>query len=166
MLRGDVVMNSVIGTTCVPTMVDGGHAPNALPQKATANVNCRIFPGVSVEDVQAQLATVVANPNIAMKVLGAPVVSPVSELRPDIERAIAQSIHKRQPGVTISPYLESGGTDGLIYRSAGIPTWATSGIFIKPDEMFAHGLNERIPVASFYAGVDHIHDLAVALGGR
>ena len=64
----------------------------------------------------------------------------------------------------VCPYLESGGTDGLIYRIAGIPTWASSGIFIKPDEMFAHGLNERIPVASFYAGIEHIHDLAVALG--
>ena len=151
-------------TTCVATMLDAGHAENALPQKATATVNCRIFPGVSVEDVQNQLATVVANPNIAMKVLGAPVVSPVSELRPDIERAIAQSIHKRQPGVTISPYLESGGTDGLVYRSAGIPTWASSGIFIKPDEMYAHGLDERIPVKSFYDALEHIHDLAVTLG--
>ena len=80
------------------------------------------------------------------------------------ERAIAQSIHKRQSGVPLSPYLESGGTDGLVYRTAGIPTWASSGIFIKPDEMYAHGLDERIPVQSFYDGIEHIHDLAVALG--
>ena len=151
-------------TTCVATMLNAGHAENALPQKATATVNCRIFPGVSVDDVQKQLATVVADPKIGIKVLGAPVVSPVSELRPDIERVIAQSIQKRQPGVGLSPYLESGGTDGMIYRTAGIPTWASSGIFIKPDEMFAHGLDERVPVKSFYDGIERIHDLAVALG--
>jgi acetylornithine deacetylase/succinyl-diaminopimelate desuccinylase-like protein len=151
-------------TTCVATMLNAGHAENALPQKATATVNCRIFPDVSVDDVQKQLATVVADPKIGIKVLGAPVVSPVSELRPDIKRAIAQSIQKRQPGVGLSPYLESGGTDGMVYRTAGIPTWASSGIFIKPDEMFAHGLDERVPVKSFYDGIEHIHDLAVALG--
>ncbi len=91
--------------------------------------------------------------------------SPVSELRPDIERVIAQSIHQRYPGVALSPYLESGGTDGLVYRSAGIPTWASSGVFIKPNEMFAHGLDERIPVKSFYDGIEHIYDLARALAG-
>ena len=151
-------------TTCVATMLNAGHAENALPQKATATVNCRIFPGVAVEDVRKQLASVVADPKIEIKVLGAPVVSPVSELRPDIERAISKSIQKRQPGVPLSPYLESGGTDGMIYRTVGIPTWASSGIFIKPDEMYAHGLDERVPVKSFYDGIEHIHDLAVALG--
>ena len=151
-------------TTCVATMLNAGHAENALPQKATATVNCRIFPGVAVEDVRKQLASVVADPKIEIKVLGAPVVSPVSELRPDIERAISKSIQKRQPGVPLSPYLESGGTDGMIYRTVGIPTWASSGIFIKPEEMYAHGLDERVPVKRFYDGIEHIHDLAVALG--
>jgi acetylornithine deacetylase/succinyl-diaminopimelate desuccinylase-like protein len=153
-------------TTCVATMLNAGHAENALPQKATATVNCRIFPGVAVEDVRKQLASIVADPKIEIKVLGAPVVSPVSELRPDIERAISNSIQKRQPGVPLSPYLESGGTDGMVYRTLGIPTWASSGIFIKPDEMYAHGLDERVPVKSFYDGIEHIHDLAVALGNN
>lgn len=152
-------------TTCVTTMLNAGHAENALPQKATATVNCRIFPGVSVADVQQQLGKIVADPNVAIKVVGAPVASPVSELRPDVERAITQSVHKRYPGIAVSPYLESGGTDGLVYRSVGIPTWASSGVFIKPDEMFAHGLNERILVKSFYDGIEHLHDLALALGG-
>ena len=152
-------------TTCVATMLNGGHAENALPQKAAATVNCRIFPGVSAEDVRGELVKVVANPRIQVTIMGAPIVSPVSELRPDVERAIAASIRKRYSGVPLSPYLESGGTDGLIYRSAGIPTWASSGVFIKPDEMFAHGLDERIPVKSFYDGLDHIHDLAIELGG-
>ena len=152
-------------TTCVATMLDAGHAENALPQKATATINCRIFPGVTVEQVQEQIAKVVANPNVAIKVVGAPQASPVSELHPEIERVIAQSIHKRYPGVALSPYLESGGTDGLVYRAAGIPTWASSGVFIEPNKMFAHGLDERIPVKSFYDGIEHIFDLARALGG-
>lgn len=152
-------------TTCVATMLNAGHAENALPQKAAATVNCRIFPGVAVEDVRKQLATVAANPKIQVTLTAPSVASPVSELRPDVEQAIARSIHKRYPGVPLSPYLESGGTDGLIYRTAGIPTWATSGVFIKPNEMFAHGLDERIPVKSFYDGLEHIHDLAVDLGG-
>ena len=152
-------------TTCVATMLNAGHAENALPQKAAAIVNCRIFPGVSAEDVRQQLVKTVANPKIQVTVMGTPVVSPVSELRPEIEAAIARSVHKAYPGVPLSPYLESGGTDGMIYRTAGIPTWASSGVFIKPDEMFAHGLDERIPVKSFYDGLDHIYDLAVDLGG-
>jgi carboxypeptidase PM20D1 len=89
----------------------------------------------------------------------------VSDLRPDVEGAIARSIHKLYPGVALTPYLESGGTDGKVYRTAGIPTWASSGVFIKPDEMFAHGRDERIPVKSFYDGIEHIYDLAVSLGG-
>jgi carboxypeptidase PM20D1 len=73
-------------------------------------------------------------------------------------------VHAHYPGVTVTPYLESGGTDGKIYRMAGIPTFATSGLFSKPSEMFAHGLNERLPVTSFYRGIDHIYRLAVDLG--
>jgi carboxypeptidase PM20D1 len=153
-------------TTCVATMLEAGHAENALPQRALAKVNCRIFPDVPVETVRQELIRVVANPRIEVKVTGEPALSPVSELRPDVAAAITRSIHARYPGVAVAPYLESGGTDGLVYRTAGIPTWASSGVFIKPDEMFAHGLNERVPVKSFYDGVDHLHDLAIALGGR
>jgi acetylornithine deacetylase/succinyl-diaminopimelate desuccinylase-like protein len=162
---GDPEFVGTTRTTCVATMLSAGHAENALPQKATATVNCRIFPGVAVDDVRQQLTKVVADPKIAVSVVGAPFASPVSELRPDVERAIAQSIHKRYPGVALSPYLESGGTDGKVYRPAGIPTWASSGVFIKPDEMFAHGLDERIPAKSFYDGIEHIYDLARTLGG-
>lgn len=152
-------------TTCVTTMLDAGHAENALAQKATATVNCRIFPGVTVDAVREQLIKVVADPNVTVKVMGAPFASPVSELRSDVERTITQSIRSRYPKVAISPYLESGGTDGMVYRTVGIPTWASSGVFIKPDEMFAHGLDERIPVKSFYDGIEHIYDLARAFGG-
>ena len=161
---GDPEFVGTTRTTCVATMLSAGHAENALPQKASATVNCRIFPGVAVEEVRQQLIKVVANPKIEVTLTAPSVASPVSDLRPDVEQAIARSIHKRYPGVPLSPYLESGGTDGLIYRTAGIPTWASSGVFIKPNEMFAHGLDERIPVKSFYDGLEHVYDLAVELG--
>jgi len=161
----DPSFNGTIRTTCVATMLEAGHAENALPQRAKATVNCRIFPGVAVADVQARLTEVVGNPAIKIVAINNPEASPVSEMRPDVMAAITRSIHKRQPGVPISPYLESGGTDGKVYRIAGIPTFATSGLFIRENEMFAHGLNERLPVKSFYDGLEHIHDLAVDLGG-
>jgi len=151
-------------TTCIATMLDAGHAQNALPQRATAVVNCRIFPGIQPEAVRAELVAAIGNDAVRVETMGDPQLSPVSEPRADVMAAIAASVHARTPGVAISPYLESGGTDGLIYRSAGIPTWASSGVFIRPEEMFAHGLNERIPVASFYAAIEHIHELALALG--
>ncbi len=150
-------------TTCVTTMLEAGHAPNALPQRASANVNCRLFPGVSVEAARQQLVEVIGNPAVQVTVKGAPQESAVSEMTPEIEAAIGRAIHAQYPGVPIAPYLESGGTDGLIYRSAGIPTFATSGVFMKPEEMFAHGLDERIPVRAFYEAIEQIHALAVDL---
>lgn len=154
-----------IRTTCVATMLEAGHAENALPQKAKATVNCRIFPGIAVADVQKTLTDLIADPKVKIEAIDDPQASPISEMRPDVLAAITRSIHKRQPGVPVSPYLESGGTDGKVYRSAGIPTFASSGMFNPQDEMFAHGLNERIRVSAFYDALEHIHDLAVDLGG-
>lgn len=162
-LRRDPAFVGTTRTTCVTTMLDAGHAPNALPQKASANVNCRIFPGTTVEAVRRTLVEVIGNEAVEVTVKGNPQESLVSEMTPEIEAAITRAIHACYPGVPIAPYLESGGTDGLIYRSAGIPTFATSGVFMKPDEMFAHGLNERIPVKAFYEAIEQIHALAVDL---
>lgn len=153
-------------TTCVPTMIEAGHAENALPQRASAKVNCRIFPDVPVEDIRQELIRIVGDPKVKVSVVGKPQLSRASVLTPEIEAAITRSIRKLYPGVAVSPYLESGGTDGLVYRAAGIPTFASSGVFIKADEMFAHGKNERVPVKSFYEGVRHVHDLATELGGN
>ncbi|MBP7611516.1 MAG: M20/M25/M40 family metallo-hydrolase [Steroidobacteraceae bacterium] len=152
-------------TTCVMTMLDAGHAENALPQKATATVNCRIFPGVPVEAVRDALVAAIADAGVQVTTLDTPEASPVSEMRPDVMQAITRAVHEKYPGVPIVPYLESGGTDGKVYRTAGIPTFASSGLFSKPSEMYAHGLNERLPVSSFYEGLDHIYQLAVELGG-
>lgn len=142
-------------TTCVATMLSGGHAENALPQRATATVNCRIFPGVEVEEVQAKLAEVVDNPELEFKVVGDASASPVSEMRDDVTAALAKVVHARYPGLPIVAYQESGGTDGKHFRAAGVPTLAMSGMFMRSEDMFAHGLNERLPVASFNDGLDH-----------
>jgi carboxypeptidase PM20D1 len=154
-----------LSTTCVATMLDAGHAENALPQRAEALVNCRIFPGSSVDDVLRTLGYVVADSTVVIEVTGDPVASPVSEPREDVMAAITKWVHARHPGMSVVPYLESGGTDGLVYRNAGIPTWASSGIFMKSSDMFMHGLNERIPVAAFDDAVDHILFLVRELGG-
>ncbi|MDT9600132.1 M20/M25/M40 family metallo-hydrolase [Sphingosinicella rhizophila] len=164
-LLADPTVAYEISTTCVATMLDAGHAENALPQRAKATVNCRIYPGDTVEGVKGRLAEAAGNKNVVVEVDGAPVVSPVSEPRSDVMAAIAKSVHARYPGIPISPYLEAGGTDGMIYRTKGIPTFASSGVFMKDSDVFFHGLNERLPVKAFYEAIDHVHDLAVDLGG-
>ena len=142
-------------TTCVVTMLRAGHAENALPQSATATVNCRVFPGVSADDVRTSLQRVVGNEAIIFDEIYAPTESPISELQEDIRAAVSASVHSRYPDVRMLPYMESGGTDGMHFRRAGIPTFAVSGIFMDPDEMFAHGLNERVPIKAFYDALDH-----------
>jgi acetylornithine deacetylase/succinyl-diaminopimelate desuccinylase-like protein len=142
-------------TTCVVTMLKAGHAENALPQSATATVNCRIFPGVDVADVERKLREVVANEQVEFALLDEPTASPISELREDVVDAVAEAVNYRYPQVKLIAYMESGGTDGMHFRRAGIPTWAVSGIFMNPDEMYAHGLNERVPIKAFYDALDH-----------
>jgi acetylornithine deacetylase/succinyl-diaminopimelate desuccinylase-like protein len=152
-------------TTCVATMLEAGHAENALPQTAKAAINCRIFPGIAVEEVHEELQKVVADPQVKIAVRDTPAASPVSEMRQDVMQAITRAVHAQYPGVPVVPYLESGATDGKWYRIAGIPTFGSSGLFAKESEMFAHGLNERLPVAAFYEGLEHIYQLALELGG-
>ena len=163
------VESSYVGTTrttCVVTMLRAGHAENALPQSATATVNCRIFPGVSVAQVQQTLREVVANDAVQFTLLDEPTESPVSELREDVVDAISEAVNERYPRVKLIAYMESGGTDGMHFRRAGIPTWAASGIFMDPDEMYAHGLNERVPIKAFYDALDHWSVIIRQLAGK
>ncbi|GAB2686316.1 M20/M25/M40 family metallo-hydrolase [Aliiglaciecola aliphaticivorans] len=163
------IESSYVGTTrttCVTTMLNAGHAENALPQSATATVNCRIFPGVSVDKVKQTLQEVVDNPEIEIVTLGDPVESPISELREDVMSAIGKAVHARYPKVDIIAYMESGGTDGKHFRKAGIPTWAMSSGFMNQNEMFAHGLNERLPIKAFYDGLDHWSIILKELAGN
>ncbi len=139
-------------TTCVATLLEGGHAPNALPQSAKATVNCRIFPGVKVEDVRLALAGV-AGENVEVKTLDEPLWSDASPLRADVINAVTRVVQKFYPGVPIVPQQASGASDGLVFRAAGIPTYGVDPTFIRDEDAFAHGLDERIPIKSFYDGL-------------
>jgi len=153
-------------TTCVVTMLQAGHAENALPQSATATVNCRVFPGVPVSAIEAALKQVVDNDAIEFKQLEEATESPISRLRPDVTAAVRKAVHARYPDIKVIAYMESGGTDGMHFRRAGIPTWAVSGLFMNPDEMYAHGLNERVPIKAFYDGLDHWSIILRELAGN
>ena len=138
-----------LGTTCVATMLQGGHARNALPQKATVNVNCRVFPGVSVDSVRDTLAQVVDDPAAQFTTLGNPLPSDASPLRDDVMRALRRAIDLRAPGLPILPSMSAGATDSLFFRRLGVPSYGVSGIFMRPKDEFAHGLNERVPLDTF-----------------
>ncbi|MCP4978827.1 MAG: M20/M25/M40 family metallo-hydrolase [Maribacter sp.] len=147
-------------------MLNAGHAENALPQSATATVNCRIFPGIKVEKVQKALHNAVKNKSVEIVMLDEPTVSPISELRDDVMKAITRAVDVRYPGINIMGIMESGATDGMYFRKAGIPTWGSSSVFMNPDEMYAHGLNERLPIAAFYEGLDHWTIIIKELAGK
>lgn len=136
------------GTTCVPTMLTGGHAENALPQSATATVNCRIFPGTGVTSTLDTLKVLIDNTDIEWVTLDEPLESDPSPLRRDVFDAIANGVHLSYPGLAIIPHMASGASDGLHFRAVGIPSYTFSGIFMKASDEFAHGLNERVPVAT------------------
>ncbi|MDE8652963.1 M20/M25/M40 family metallo-hydrolase [Novosphingobium album (ex Liu et al. 2023)] len=144
----------VIRTTCVPTMVNGGHAPNALPQSVEANVNCRIFPGTSRAGVQQTLGEIIADPaiGIAFKDNGT-LESIESPLDPRIMAAVDKAVHERAPGIAIVPGMSAGATDSMHFRAKGITALAVSASFIRPEDEFAHGLNERLPLATLDPGV-------------
>jgi acetylornithine deacetylase/succinyl-diaminopimelate desuccinylase-like protein len=151
-------------TTCVATMLTGGHAENALPQSATANVNCRIFPGVKPEDVRKALADVVGE-GVEVTSKSNPLTSDPSPLRKDVIDAVTRVVHRFYPGLPVVPVQSSGATDGLVFRSIGIPTYAVDPTFIRDKDSFAHGLNERIPVKSFYEGLEMWYLLVKDLAG-
>ena len=137
-----------LGTTCIPTMLAGGHAENALPQSATATVNCRIFPGNSVADIMGTLQLAVENPELDWSIVGIPVSSDASPFNSEVMTAVKTSLEPIYPGIPVIPQMGSGTTDGAYFRAAGIPSYSLTGIFINPKDSFAHGLNERIPKIS------------------
>lgn len=153
-------------TTCVATMLKAGHAENALPQSATATINCRIFPGESVEDVQQTLVEVAENPALEISMLYDPMPSPVSPMIEEVTAAVTRAVHDNYGDVPIIPYMAPYGTDGLQMRNEGMPTYGVMGLFIRDEDIFAHGLNERVPVRSFYTALDYWHQMLRELGGR
>lgn len=152
-------------TTCVATMLTGGHAENALPQSASATVNCRIFPGMSGKEVHDTLQAVVG-PNVVVTHVYEPVFSDASPLRPDVMAAIGKAVNAANPGAVLVPTMAPYATDGAVFRNGGIPTYGVGSTFIKESDEFAHGLNERIPVKSFYSGLTHWYVLIQSLAGH
>lgn len=144
-----------IGTTCVVTMVSAGHAENALPQRATANINCRVFPGVSIDEVKAELTRVIADPNGKLIVTNEPSMSPASPLSEDVMDAVAEAVYASYPDLPIIPTMSAYGTDSTHFRAAGIPSYGTASLFINPADDFTHGLNERIPVSVIPGALVH-----------
>ena len=136
-----------IGTTCVVTMISGGHALNALPQRASANINCRIFPGHPRAQIMEELRRVAADPAVQFKdVSQGSVATDASPIRPDVVDAITRAIHLGYPGVAVFPTMSAGASDSMWFRNEHIPSYGVSPLFIKDSDRFAHGLNERIPV--------------------
>nr|WP_232328714.1 M20/M25/M40 family metallo-hydrolase [Sphingomonas horti] len=155
----DKTFHSTLRTTCVATLLKAGHAENALPQRATANVNCRIFPGETVQGTLAQLRTL-AGPKVKVSA-NAPIrptaISPA--LDPKILGPIKTVAAKHFPGVPLLPIMSTGATDGIFLEAIGIPVYGVPGIFFESDLNGAHGLNERMRVRSLYEGRDYLYDL-------
>jgi acetylornithine deacetylase/succinyl-diaminopimelate desuccinylase-like protein len=156
----DPSWNGMLRTTCVATMLDAGHATNALPQRARANVNCRIYPGESIDSVRQTLERVVADPEVKVTTQGKrgpeSVVPPLTrEIMAPIEKVSARFY----PGVPVMPILQPGATDGQFLGAAGIPTYGVNGLFLDPDLGGIHGLNERVRVQSLYDGRDFLYEL-------
>jgi len=147
-LRSNPEYVGQLGTTCVATMLQAGHAKNALPQNAMVNVNCRVFPGVAIDSVKETLAGVIDDQSVQITISGRPVPSDASPLREDVMRALRKAIDLRAPGLPIVPSMSAGATDGLYFRNLGVPSYGVSGVFMHPRDNFAHGLNERVPLAS------------------
>ncbi len=161
----DKAMHSTLRTTCVATLLSAGHAENALPQKATANINCRIFPGESVDGTLAKLkelagpkVTVTANQPV--RPIGIP-----PKLDPKITGPMKTLADKYFPGVPMLPSMSTGATDGIFFEAIGIPVYGAPGVFIDSDFSGIHGLNERLRTESLYTGRDYLYDLVKAYAG-
>jgi acetylornithine deacetylase/succinyl-diaminopimelate desuccinylase-like protein len=159
----DRTYHSMLRTTCVATLLEGGHANNALPQHAAANINCRIFPGHSVEEIQAKLAEVIADPKARLTPV--PPIRPLAKsppLDPKVVGPATKLAAKYFPGVPVIPSMSTGATDGIFLEAIGIPTYGVPGVWGDPDGNGVHGLNERIEVKSLFVGRDYLTDLVKA----
>jgi len=163
----DPFLHSNLRTTCVATMLDGGHARNALAQRAGAYVNCRIFPGHSVETIRAELTRIVADPEVTVTSIP-PLrpTPPAPPLDPKVMGPAKTLAAKYFPGVPVVPTMQNGYTDATFLGAVGIPTYGVPGAWRDPDGNGAHGLNERIEVRSLFVGRDYLYDLIKAYAGQ
>jgi acetylornithine deacetylase/succinyl-diaminopimelate desuccinylase-like protein len=154
--------NALTHTTCIATMLDAGHAENALPQTARATVNCRLLPDEPL-DVLATLKKVVADPEVDVKANAPPRPSPPSIPTPELLQTLERIAKGLWGNILVVPYMETGATDGLYLRNAGIPVFGANGIFLDVDDIRAHGKDERIPVSSFYDALEFTYQLLRAI---
>jgi acetylornithine deacetylase/succinyl-diaminopimelate desuccinylase-like protein len=159
------VFNARMRTTCVATRLEAGHASNALPQTATAVVNCRALPGDTQEGVRRTLVEVLGDERITVTPIGRFVASPPSPLTPELMRAVEEVTAQLWPGVPVVPVMGTGATDSKYLRAAGIAAYGTSGLFSDIDDVRAHGKDERIPVPSLYESQEYLHRLVRRLAG-
>lgn len=157
----DPDFNGIVHTTCVATLLSAGHANNALPQRADANINCRIFPGTTPEQVRDKLAELVGDPDIKVTMSDhrSAVPKGPQPLNPAVFGPVEKLTAKYWPGIPVVPTMSAGATDGAFLTPAGIPTYGISGIFFDTDGNGAHGLNERVRVAGVYKGRDFLYEL-------
>jgi acetylornithine deacetylase/succinyl-diaminopimelate desuccinylase-like protein len=155
--------NSMMRTTCVATRLAGGHANNALPQLATANVNCRILPGVPPDAVKETLTKVIADPKVAISFVGDATPSKPTALRPDVMMVVESLTKDMFPGVVVVPVMSTGATDGLFLRNADIPTYGIDGTFSDIDDVREHGKDERVGIKQYFDGLEFQYRLIKAL---
>ena len=174
-LSQDTFYNAILRTTCVATMLSGGHAPNALPQTARANVNCRILPGEDPNHTKETLVKVVDDPEVKVTFVEEhdadgniipPAKVPPSPLRPDLMNAVETSAAAVWGPLPIMPVMDTGASDGRYLRAAGIPTYGVAGVFLDIDNRRAHGKDERVRVQDFYDGVEFNYKLMRTLAAE
>ena len=164
-LSANPAYNAQLRTTCVATMLEGGHAYNALPQVARAIINCRIMPGELVDEVKATLVQVLADDQISVTQIGEPVLSAPSALQDEVMGAIEKVSAEFWPGTPIVPIMSAGATDGSYLRNAGIPTYGHSGLASDVDDVRIHGRDERVLVKSVFDGQEYLYRLVKVLSG-
>lgn len=144
----------LVRTTCIPTMVNGGHAPNAQPQSVTANVNCRIFPGTPRAEIEKKLNELAGDPTVKIEFRdNGTIEAGASPLDPAVVAAVTKAVQARAPGVKVVPNMSSGATDSMHFRALGIPAYGVSAVFMNAEDELAHGLDERVPLATIDPGV-------------
>ena len=149
----------MVRTTCIPTMLHGGHVENALPESATVTVNCRIHPGVEVSDVHEQLRKAVNNAGLEIVLKGEPYASPASPVRDDVFAVIQNAVDRQFPGTPVIPFIAPYATDGAYLRGAGIPTYGSFGLLLRAQDDNPHSSDEKLPVKGFYSALDHWHSV-------
>ena len=166
-VNSEPFLHSNLRTTCVATMLDAGHARNALPQRAQANINCRIFPGHSVEAIRQELSAVIGDPGVSVTALAPLRPSPPNPpLDPKVVEPARKLVAKYFPGVPLVPVMANGYTDATFLGAVGIPTYGVPGMWGDSDGNGVHGLNERLEVAALYTGRDFLGELVAAYANK